>query len=58
MVAAMVRILSARESWRSHILTEKKPPALGADAPGRVPAAPEGAPKGRLLPSDKRSAES
>jgi hypothetical protein len=56
--AAMVRILSARESWRSRILTEKKPPALGADAPGRVPAAPEGDRKGRLLPSDKRPAES
>ncbi|MGB2755772.1 MAG: HEAT repeat domain-containing protein [Phycisphaerae bacterium] len=38
--AAMVRILSARESWRSRILADEKPPALGADAPARVPTAP------------------
>ena len=38
--AAMVRILSARESWRSHILIEKTPPVLGADVPAKVPTAP------------------
>jgi len=38
--AAMVRILSARQSWRSRILAEEKPPTLDAEAPARVPTAP------------------
>ena len=38
--AAMVRILSARESWRSRILADEKPPTLDADAPAKVPTAP------------------
>ena len=38
--AAMVRILSARQSWRSRILAEEKPPALDSDIPAKVPTAP------------------
>jgi len=40
--AAMVRILSARDSWRSRILADENPPPLDAEIPTRVPTAPEG----------------
>jgi len=38
--AAMVRIQSEGEAWRSRILADEKPPVFNADIPGRVPTAP------------------